>query len=545
MRILGIDIGTTSVKAVELETAFRRVEVREYFEEFVQLNETPIHALGRLIESLSQRPDRVVVKLPSSHVTFRNLMVPTKDKKAIDAAVGFELEDELPFHMEDCIYDYCLLSQSKQGSLVHIEVTLKKYIGSLLDDLSDIQVDPDFVISDLWSFKRLCDQVLTEQQKKMPVAIVHIGFDRTLIYIHWDKKPAVIREIDFGGKNLTEAISQKYNVTFEEAEKAKKDNGFVLSSQMKKEATEDQIEFSEVLSEALTPLYLELRKSNLAAKNELDVGVHHFMLSGGGALLPGLRQSMEDHFSIPTTQFRGLSRINPAGGVTYSDETEAFFSSACGVALAGVQPDKKQSIDFRKLNFEKSRQTQQINLTTLKGPMIGAGAVAFCLLLSLGVQSSVYQSQIEDVDQKLKTGIRSIFPLLGGRAIKTYLAAPDRLKKTIDSELRKQREISNLFSQNRKSPALFLKALSQKIPPRIKVDMTRFLAGAAPQKEEQVELVFLLHSKADLETLTSRLKDLIDQLEATEPVETPSLDGTEKHWKVIFSGKPKESAYES
>ena len=107
------------------------------------------------------------------------------------------------------------------------------------------------------------------------------------------------------------------------------------------------------------------------------------------------------------------------------------------------------------------------------------------------------------------------------------------------------KEKSLIYLVRTESRQLFLKALSQKIPPRIKVDMTRFLAGAAPQKEEQVELVFLLHSKADLETLTSRLKDLIDQLEATEPVETPSLDGTEKHWKVIFSGKPKESAYES
>ena len=66
------------------------------------------------------------MSLKTRQVTFRNLQLPTRDKKAIQSGVGFELEDELPFSIENAAYDYSIISQSKAGTQVHVAATLKK-----------------------------------------------------------------------------------------------------------------------------------------------------------------------------------------------------------------------------------------------------------------------------------------------------------------------------------------------------------------------------------------------------------------------------------
>src|SRR5262249_54413885 len=104
MRILGIDRGGTSIKAVEVESSFGRYEIREEYEQAIE--PTPdgsgaALALTKLIQGLPKPPDRIAVALPTGETTFRNLKLPTRDKKAIQSAVGFELDDELPFAVED------------------------------------------------------------------------------------------------------------------------------------------------------------------------------------------------------------------------------------------------------------------------------------------------------------------------------------------------------------------------------------------------------------------------------------------------------------
>src|SRR5258708_2174254 len=113
MRILGIDLGSTSIKAVELDSAFGRYEIHDYYEYPVAAGTDLNLALTQLMGSLPKQPDRVAIALRSGQVTFRNLRLPTRDRKSIQAGVGFELDDELPFSMDKAVYDYSILSQAK------------------------------------------------------------------------------------------------------------------------------------------------------------------------------------------------------------------------------------------------------------------------------------------------------------------------------------------------------------------------------------------------------------------------------------------------
>src|SRR3712207_3189188 len=103
MRILGVDIGSTSIKAVELDSAFGRYEIHEYHDVPIVPAADPAQSLqeavNRLMAGLHKQPDRIGMAMRTGQLTFRNLQLPTRDKKAIQAGVGYELDDELPFPM--------------------------------------------------------------------------------------------------------------------------------------------------------------------------------------------------------------------------------------------------------------------------------------------------------------------------------------------------------------------------------------------------------------------------------------------------------------
>ena len=129
MRTIGVDIGSRSVKVVELESSFGgRLEVRDH--QMAELNpgDDPYLLAARLIDNRPKKADRISVLLRANRSTFRNFLLPTREKKALQSAIVFELEDELPFPLEDAVYDSVTSpSYTGPGSQVHIAAPSKHW----------------------------------------------------------------------------------------------------------------------------------------------------------------------------------------------------------------------------------------------------------------------------------------------------------------------------------------------------------------------------------------------------------------------------------
>ena len=262
MRILGIDLGSQSIKAVEVDSAFGRYEIHDYHEIARTPGQSLPDALAQLVTGLSKKPDKIAVALQTGQVTFRNLNLPSRDKKAIQAGVGFELEDELPFSLEDACFDYSMLSQTKQMSYVHVAATLKRHVGAFLAPWASSNVDPDLLTTEAWAYRALFNRLLGEAgqtAQAQPVLLIQIGHERTTIYLHWRGAPLLAREVSWGGRDLTQAICQKYQIPLDQAEAAKLDHGFVVPEAQKAQATPEQLEFSETLTEPLAGLVNSLK----------------------------------------------------------------------------------------------------------------------------------------------------------------------------------------------------------------------------------------------------------------------------------------------
>ncbi len=551
MRILGTDIGTSSIKAVELDSAFGRFEIRDYHEQPIAAGESPETAVMTLIKKLPKTPDRIVTSLATSLTTFRNLQLPTRDKKAIQASVGFELEDELPFSSDEAFFDYLILQQNRQGSLIHVAASLKKHLTATLENWQKVQFSPDTITTEVWAYRTLLNRILGPAGASAPpTLLVQMGNERTTLYLHWEGAPVLIREMRWGGRDLTRAISMKYGIPLEQAESKKLDHGLIAPLSTIADITPEQNEFSACMEIPLEKLIGELRQIGLICRNVNHHSIGLIYIAGGTSLLPGLGAWIEERMKIPTKPLLALSSTTQSG-VTYSDQTDARFLLAASLALTQAGPDRTKCITFRKAEFSKVGQTRQFNTQALKKPIMASSFVVFCLFLSLIVQGSVYQSRLASTDVLLEKSVRSFFGQISSGALRTYMSNTSTLRSSIQKELSKQKELAKLFGANTHSPLNLLSGLSGSIPRDIVVDMVQFQAGQSAtepfsdsDQNVSASLTFWVANPQMAEKLASILGSKLGNIQRGKMEEVSSIEaGASKKWKINFSGKPNEESY--
>jgi type IV pilus assembly protein PilM len=478
MRILGLDIGSTSVKAVEVDTAFGRFEIHEYHEVAVHPGESAMAVAGGLLRSLPKSPDRVVVPLRANRVTLRNLKLPTRDKKAINASVNFEIEDDLPFEADDVVSDSVILSTAGNESSVHVSAALRSTIEDYLGLATPAGVDPDVLTSEASSYRALLRKMnLSETVAERPILVINIGHERTTIYAQYQGTPLLCREVATGGREINVILSNRYALSVDASEKTKIDNGFVLPSSQLSTVSDQQRDFSETVHEALQDLIRDIRQADLSCKNLTSVRAGMIYVTGGTSLLPGLPALISEETKIQCQPLRALSSLKK--GVTYSEETDAKFALASGAALSCISSERPFLINFRRGEFSKSGKAAEIDLSLFAKPMKTLGAAAAILLVILGVESALYEKKLKETNNELQRTVKVFFGNLSSSALRNYLANTTSLKRNIDAELNKERQIVALLAPNPNSPFEFLRDLSASIPKDVVTDLMRYQVGSS------------------------------------------------------------------
>ena len=541
MRVLGLDIGKTYIRAVELDTALGRHEIHDHHEVKVEPGQNVLAEAALLIRSLRRRPDRLAIALPSQLCTYRNFELPTKDRKAIQSGVQFELEDDLPFDLEDTAFDYSILSQVGGKTSVHIAAALKDKLKEAIQSYLDVELDPDLLTSEAWAYRTLMNRIVSKENEA-PYLLLDIGEAKTHIYVHWQGTPVILRTVRWGGSSLTRALMEHYQISQDEAENAKMHHGFVLSGELYERSSSEQKEFSDCFVTAMQPLIGEIRQTLLATKSLTGANIGEAYLSGRTALLPGISQLFAEKIGVRTSGLKSLSSISTSG-VHYADPTDFSFTLAAGAALCMVGSERNTAINFRKGEFSKAGTQTEINFQTLKAPLAGAAIVLLAFSASLGAENYVYRSRLDGVEDQLERSLRNFYGGITRQAVRAYLRSPERLRTSIESELKKDRELATLFETGKHSPFEFLNLASQQIPASVVVDLIKFEAGLDPSKPYEaeapsnVEMEFLVASPTAAEKLTAEIKRFVPNASRSNIEAAKSLDQKSDRWKVSFKGK--------
>ena len=282
-RILGLDIGDSSLKAVQVTGGLKGYQVHACTRVALSQDEGLEDALRRLFEEVAFDGGVCIASLQADRISFRNLSMPFKDKKKIGQTIGYELEPMLPFSVEALTTDYVVSEHAEETRILSASVrqeALEQYLASLAVH----HVDPDVVdISGVPTAVQLA-----EQDDKPPDALfLDMGSKATSAILMIGRTVALVRAFHFGGHTVTEHIAHLKKLNHEEAERLK--------------CGGDVNGFSEIVRPLVEAFCKEVQNTLHAFRCEVmeEAAPEKVFLTGGGALYPGMAAMLEEFLQLP------------------------------------------------------------------------------------------------------------------------------------------------------------------------------------------------------------------------------------------------------
>ncbi|WP_223691861.1 type IV pilus assembly protein PilM [Leifsonia poae] len=305
--VVGIDIGSSSLRAVELiDAAKARPTLVRYAElplpegaasrgEVLEPN-TVASALKRLWSLGGFKSKNVVLGMGNQRVLARDLTVPKMSIERIRESLPFQVQEMLPVPVADALLDFYPVSESvgESGPVVNgllvaaiKEAVLGNVRATRLAGLTTVDVDLiPFALS----------RVLVSRPKVAgTVALVEIGSDTTCVLVAREGVPQFVRIIPTGGNDLTEALHVELEIEVGEAERIKRRLG--LASEV---ATVEDHRAVEIIYRVTSELLNSLRNTiNYYVNTRQPDVVGQVIVTGGGATLHGLPEALAEMTRLP------------------------------------------------------------------------------------------------------------------------------------------------------------------------------------------------------------------------------------------------------
>lgn len=470
-RIIGIDIGSYSVKVAIIERGLRTFQFTEFYERKIQYNnllsseEAQAIAIQGLIDDHNLHWDISCTNFTAQKVTSRLLTFPFGSQKKIDQTVKFEIESYIPFNPDDVVVDYVVIWNTKDASRVMVVYVQKKDLVKELSGLATVNVDPRYICVDGIELINLINLGMVPPEGSY--AIIDAGHQKCTISICRGKQLGFIRAISLAGKAITEAIAKRLGVPIEEAERLKIEMGR-LSSEGEEFMMDDITkEVTGAIKGIMDEFLLHLRQTFFAYKDSEGSPVEGVYLCGGTSRIPGFDRYLSDSLKLNVT-YLNCSDFH----FTHLDRADAHrhvIPQALSLALRGATGSGSE-INLRKDEFVFKGDVEQIG-GSLRHVGIIIGLIIFLALINFTTRYYSVKRQIDKMRQDVVTLVRQALPGTPARAIATPKTAMSLIKS-------KEGEVTDKMNQLKAmsgtSPLDILKEISTSLPPRneFKLDIT-------------------------------------------------------------------------
>ena len=338
--IVGVDIGTDSIRAVEVTGVGKRPLVTRFFElalpegavrsgEVVEVN-TVSNSLKQLWTAGKFRSNSVILGVGSPKVLVRDLTVPKLAARELKASLPAYVQDMLPVPVADALLDfYPTVESDNDGAKVLTGLLVAAVKDSVLSNVKAVQGAGLSVVGvDLIPF------ALTRMQSQPGlIAYVDVGARTTNVIVVSNGVPQFVRIIATGGFDLTQALSQRLEIDLARAEQLKLSLGLGTQGVAPENLPAVQI-MREVTAELLNSLRNTLAYYANTRPNEPYIGI---ALSGRGANLQGFTDALSEITRIPVVIADPFTRIAPPKElVNVPTRDRHTFNVALGLALGSA-----------------------------------------------------------------------------------------------------------------------------------------------------------------------------------------------------------------
>lgn len=495
-KIISLDIGSYSVKAIEILNHFKSYEISNFYEtvipQFDELDPNLVipRCMAQVFSENNIEADRIITAMPGQYISSRVIPFNFSDPHKIASSVAAQVEDIVPFDMDDMIVDSQILGTVDGKTNVLVVMTKKTFLASFLEHLQRIEIDPKLIDVDSLSFYNLCPHLPMEPGKVY--GLIDVGHEKTSVCLVQDGTLRMFRSINLGGRYLTEFLSRDFEVDFNEAQRMKHRVSQVKISggSLDHLSQEDRL-VAERLTMGASAVVKELGRTLYTFKSWEKSPLDKIYLSGGTSRIKNFSEFLSEHLeveTVPNQLDETDLRINP-------DLHDHIPSMAQGIAIGirAVTSLKRHSkINLRKGEFAYVQDYESILRTGGLGFKIIAVAL-FLLCVAYVAKFFIYDQQIDGLQAKYKKEFVASFPEFKSKYRSSKIPF-SRIKRDSISMLRdriqaKEQSVADFVDVNGDSGALLsLKEISANLPPDVKVNVVEYKYASKPDGSGQISL---------------------------------------------------------
>ena len=335
--LVGLDIGSSSIKAVELKSSKQGYELVSYgMETLAQdtvvdgaIMDAPQVASGitNIFERQKIRAKNVATSVSGHSVIVKRVTLPLMNEEEVYDRIQQEASQHIPFDIADVNLSHQLL-QTVDSQLDVLLVAVKKdKILNHTNVLAQAGKIPTVVDIDAFALQN-CFEINYDPDPGQTVALLNVGASVMNINIVRGGVPLFTRDVSVGGNQYTDALQKELDLSFEDAERLKK--GETIAGVAEEQRTT-------ILRSVSDILILEIQKTfdffRATASGENIQRIH---VAGGTARVPGLVELLREEFAMPVEELYPFRKIVINPGRHNEDEIRELaprLAIAVGLAL--------------------------------------------------------------------------------------------------------------------------------------------------------------------------------------------------------------------
>jgi len=314
-QLIGLDIGSHSIKLVELEEAKRggwmlqnlglaQLPAETIVEGNIQDPGAVVETIRQLVANVKPATKSVATSISGYSVIVKKIIVGKATQEELEESIHWEAEQYIPFDINDVNIDFQILGEAESNP-DQMEVMLvaakKDIIDTYTGLLQQAGLTPAVIEVDSFAMGNAYEHTYPEPEGGTCTALIDIGAEKMNINIVKNGTPSLTRDASFGGRQITERLRRERGISLEEAEALKL-----------KGSTEAQVQqaMEEIYLSVLGAWVAEVERSiELFSATYPAEKVGRIILSGGSSRVAGLPELLSSGTGLDVSIFNPFAHI--------------------------------------------------------------------------------------------------------------------------------------------------------------------------------------------------------------------------------------------
>ncbi len=316
--VIGIDIGSSSVKMVHLKEAkgsyqlaglgLATLPAEAIVDNAIMDSSSIVEVVKGLVESQKLKTKNVATSISGHSVIIRKIQLPIMTEEEMEASIQWEAEQYIPFEISEVNLDFQILGpDANDASLMNVILVAAKkdFVNDYVALFKECGLNPQVMDIDCFAVENVYEVNYGSSEDEI-VALIDMGASSMNVNVLRGGMSVFTRDIQVGGSTYNEEIQKRLGLNNEDAEIVK------LGGQVADVTAESVAEVMEDATESLTQ---EVQRSiDFFSATSSDEKVQKVFITGGVSKVPAVKASLENRLGV------SVHIVDPWRQISYSEK---------------------------------------------------------------------------------------------------------------------------------------------------------------------------------------------------------------------------------